>query len=96
MRVRTPGGATAVLVVSALLLSACASPPPTSGTPEVPSLYQIRPPDMLRITVRPEPEIRRDVLVRPDGWISFDLIGEVYVQGKTIDDVRSEVRQRMT
>jgi polysaccharide export outer membrane protein len=47
------------------------------------------------ISVRPAPEITRQVVVRPDGRISFDLIGELEVQGKTVDEVRGEVTARM-
>jgi polysaccharide export outer membrane protein len=47
------------------------------------------------ISVRPEPEIARQVTVRPDGRISFDLIGDLAVQGKTVDEVRREVTARM-
>jgi polysaccharide export outer membrane protein len=57
--------------------------------------YQIAPPDVLLVTVRPEPGISRKLLVRPDGKISFDLIGELTVGGKTVADVRQEIYDRI-
>ena len=47
------------------------------------------------MTVRPEPEIVREIVVRPDGRISFDLIGDVEVRGRTIAEVRTEIARRL-
>lgn len=68
------------------------------GNPGLPSLqaeYRIAPPDVLEITVRPEPEIERELTVRPDGRISFDLIGDVEARGRTIEEVRTEIATRL-
>jgi polysaccharide export outer membrane protein len=45
--------------------------------------------------VRPAPEITRDVTVRPDGKISFELVGDVEVAGKTVREVRANIEQRL-
>src|SRR5262245_62575524 len=69
-----------------------------SGRPNAPSMqaeYHIAPPDTLTIVVRPEPAIEREVVVRPDGRISLDLIGDVEVRGRTVEDVRTEVTRRL-
>ncbi len=63
--------------------------------PSLQAEYHLAPPDELSITVRPEPEIARKLIVRPDGRISFDLIGDVDVRGRTIDDVRLEMTRRL-
>jgi polysaccharide export outer membrane protein len=74
----------------------CASPAvPAPGRPEVEPDYRVAPPDKLGITVRPAPEIVRDVTVRPDGKISFDLVGDIAVAGKTIEQIRSEIEERL-
>jgi len=86
----------AALLVSAVFCAACYST--GGGNPGMPSLqaeYHLAPPDVLTITVRPEPEIKRELVVRPDGRISFDLIGDVDVRGRTVDDVRAEVTRRL-
>lgn len=70
----------------------------SAGNPGQPSLqaeYHIAPPDVLEITVRPEPLIEREVAVRPDGRISFDLIGDVEARGRTIPELRTEIASRL-
>lgn len=74
---------------------ACSTPVGNPGVPSVQAEYHIAPPDVLRVTVRPEPEIVRELVVRPDGRISFDLIGDVDVRGRTIEDVRKEISVRL-
>jgi polysaccharide export outer membrane protein len=77
------------------VLSACATAPhPPPDAPQAVT-YRIGPPDKLRITVLPEPTIERDVVVRPDGRISFDLIGDVVVIGRSPDEVASEIQERI-
>jgi polysaccharide biosynthesis/export protein len=84
------------VLIATLAALACVPPlPPSDSRPEALRDYQIAAPDVLLITVRPEPVISRQVLVRPDGKISFDLIGEVSVGGKTIPDVRQEITDRI-
>ena len=57
--------------------------------------YHVAPPDVLTISVRPAPEIVRQLVIRPDGRISFDLIGDLEVQGKTVDQIRREITARL-
>jgi len=76
-------------------LGACAGPRLEPGAPVNEPEYRIAPPDTLQITVRPEPVITRDVQVRPDGKISFDLIGEIDVYGKTVAEIRDDITQRI-
>lgn len=80
-------GVVALLAVSI----GCVSPVGTPGRPSQEAEYLIAPPDVLAISVRPEPEITRIVTVRPDGRISFDLIGDVLVAGRTVTEVRAEI-----
>lgn len=47
------------------------------------SSYQINPGDFLRVDIWNEESLTRDVLVRPDGYISFPLAGEIKVGGQT-------------
>jgi polysaccharide export outer membrane protein len=70
----------------------------SAGNPGSPSLqaeYRIAPPDVLEITVRPDPQIQRELTVRPDGRISFDLIGDLEARGRTVEEVRTEVATRL-
>jgi len=86
------------VVVLLALAAACAACQTSSGSPGAPSQqaeYRIAPPDTLMITVRPDPEIKRELVVRPDGRISFDLIGDVDARGHTIPEVRTEITRRL-
>ena len=56
-----------------------------------PEDYRIGPEDVLDISVWKEEELQREVLVRPDGGISFPLAGDVHVEGKTPLEVEQEI-----
>lgn len=73
----------------------CQLPPVSPGTPAVAEEYRVGPPDLLAVTVLPEPAIEREVTVRPDGRISLDLIGDVAVEGRTIAEVRADIAERI-
>lgn len=57
--------------------------------------YRIGPEDVLFISVWKESELQREVLVRPDGGISFPLAGNVQVAGKTTQDVEAEITRKI-
>jgi polysaccharide export outer membrane protein len=48
------------------------------------------------VSILPEPVIERDVVVRPDGRISVDLIGDVLASGKTTDEIAADIRDRIS
>ena len=60
-----------------------------------PSTYRVGAEDLLEITVWREDALKREVLVRPDGGISYPLIGEVQAAGKTVDELREEITKRL-
>ena len=53
---------------------------PTVSGNEIPS-YLIGPGDILEISVWKEEGLQKEVLVRPDGGISFPLVGEIQAGG---------------
>jgi polysaccharide biosynthesis/export protein len=57
--------------------------------------YRIGPEDLIDITVWREDAMKQQALVRPDGGISFPLIGEVLAAGKTVDELRDEIAKRL-
>lgn len=59
------------------------------------SAYQVQPGDMLEISVWKEPDLQRQVLVRPDGAFSFPLVGEVDARGKTVQELHKIVGERL-
>lgn len=57
--------------------------------------YRIQPGDVLRVSVWKEQDLQQDLLVRPDGGISFPLAGDIRAAGQTLDDVRSALVSRI-
>ncbi|HTN42230.1 MAG TPA: polysaccharide biosynthesis/export family protein [Nitrospiria bacterium] len=84
------------IVASAAL---CLLPVPvgaiTDGTPTDLG-YRLGPEDVLQISVWKDDSLTREVLVRPDGMISFPLIGEVQAEGRTAEELRKDIRQRLS
>jgi polysaccharide export outer membrane protein len=99
--------ATVILGLLALVIVGCAPPkytdydaflkrprPIVGGKP-----YVIEPPDTLRLLVPQVPELDsdtdRDKRVRPDGYVTFPLIGEVFAAGKTPTQLASEIEEKI-
>ena len=47
------------------------------------------------ISVWKDEHLTREVVVRPDGMISFPLIGDVAATGHTVEDLRLEITKRL-
>lgn len=50
--------------------------------------YQIQPGDVLMVSVWKEEDLTQEVIVRPDGLISFPLVGESTAAGSDVDTLR--------
>jgi polysaccharide export outer membrane protein len=59
------------------------------------SRYGVQPGDVLFVSVWKEPDLQREVIVSPDGWITFPLIGELQVAGLTVNGIRAAVRDQL-
>ena len=57
--------------------------------------YEIGPEDLLEISVWKEKDLQREVLVRPDGWLTFPLVGNIRAKGRTALDVQEEITHRL-
>lgn len=57
--------------------------------------YHIKPGDVLRIEVLEDSTLNRESLVLPDGRVSVPLAGTIKVGGRTVDQVRSEVTEKL-
>jgi len=51
--------------------------------------------DVLEISVWGDESLARKVLVRPDGKISFPLVGDMQAAGVSVDDLRAELEARI-
>lgn len=57
--------------------------------------YVVQPGDVLEISVWKEKDLQREVLVRPDGGLSFPLVGDIQATGKTVDQIRKEITEQI-
>lgn len=73
----------ALVLLSTLAAAAEPAPPP----------YTIQPGDVLTVSVWKEKELQSDVLVRPDGGLSFPLAGDIQATGRSVDDVRQLIEK---
>ena len=83
------------VLIGLFLLAGCVG---TQGPPAAPTAqpYRIGPPDQLVITILPDPIIEREVVVRPDGMISIDLIGDLPASGRTAEEIASDIETRIS
>ncbi len=51
--------------------------------------------DVLEISVWRDPDLTRIVPVRPDGYVSMPIIGEVLAEGRTPLELASDVREKL-
>jgi len=57
--------------------------------------FYLGPDDLLEISVWNDETLSKQVIVRPDGKISFPLIGDILVQGRTVEEVRQEIENKV-
>ncbi len=58
--------------------------------------YDIQPGDILQISVWREEDLQREVLVSPDGYISFPLVNHLKVLGKSPQFVQQELKEKLS
>ena len=82
-------------------IGAAAQEAPTPAAPETPaaapddSEYRIGIEDILAISVWRDPDLTRDVPVRPDGRISLPLLQDIQAAGKTPRELGVEIQRRL-
>ncbi len=85
----------AVLIIFSVAVIPSANAEEFVGKLTNPSAYKIGPEDVLSISVWKEEDLQREVLVRPDGGISFPLAGDIQVAGKTPVEVEQEIATKI-
>lgn len=68
-------------------------PSPEAGSVE--QGYLIGPGDVLDVSVWKDEALTRLCVVRPDGFISFPLIGDVPASGRTVSDLKEEMAGKL-
>ena len=67
----------------------------TAATAPAAEEYTIGPDDLLAVNVWKEPEISRNVVVRPDGKISLPLVGDMRASGRTPVQLQEEIKGQL-
>ena len=86
-----------ILIAAAATLGAGSEPAGAQEAPTRPETgYQVQPGDLLSISVWKEDYLQSDVLVRPDGGITFPLAGDVMAAGRTVEQVTRDVASKLS
>jgi polysaccharide biosynthesis/export protein len=90
-----PSAAAALMTVLALV-AGCGTAPPLSPPPPpaAPGPYVLEPDDTVAVRFNRYPDLNDDVVIRPDGMISLQLIDEVHAAGMTASALSTELHQR--
>lgn len=89
---RRPGPLVGALVLCAALAPSGAQEP----SPAAPGEYVIGVEDKLEISVWREADLARTVVVRPDGKVTFFLIGDVVAAGRTARQLDEEITEGLS
>lgn len=57
--------------------------------------YLLGPEDLVKVSVWKDEQLTQEVVVRPDGMISFPLVGDILAAGRTVEEVRLELVKRL-
>ena len=85
-----------ILVLAMAPLSAAAAEKKAAAIPSPEAAYIIGPGDVLTISVWKDESLTRNVPVRPDGKISFPLIGEITAGGKSVSQLKKEIEKKIS
>ena len=58
--------------------------------------YQIQPGDALEISVWKEENMLKQILVRPDGGLSYPLVGNIQAAGKTVGELQTLITEKLS
>lgn len=87
------------LILAAHISAACSEPSKAKATAAAPPAteeYTIGPDDLLVVNVWKEPEISRNVVVRPDGKISLPLVGDLRASGRTPVQLQDDIKGQLS
>jgi polysaccharide export outer membrane protein len=76
------------------LLCAAAAVAQPGGFSERDPRYRIEPTDVLEIHYRYTPEFDQTVTVQPDGFVTLQIVGDLKLQGLTLDQVKAALLEK--
>ena len=86
--------ARAAALALALLGTACTTTPAPEPVAEL-GAYHVGAPDTLVVTILPDPIVAETVVVRPDGMVTIQLIGDVQAAARTPNEIAAEIEERI-
>ncbi|MCJ7593129.1 MAG: polysaccharide biosynthesis/export family protein [Woeseiaceae bacterium] len=92
MKILTKLHAIAAVVI---VILACAGDANAQESNRPDASYKILPGDVLQVSVWKEPDLQLELLVRPDGAITFPLAGEISSHNKSVTDLQAELTARL-
>jgi protein involved in polysaccharide export with SLBB domain len=57
--------------------------------------YRLQPGDTLQVWIAQEPELTREVVIAPDGWLSFPLAGHIQSAGLSVSQLEAQLLERL-
>jgi polysaccharide export outer membrane protein len=89
-----------VMLIISGLVAGCSSPQPartTAAMAQQPVLpYRVGPGDVIDVKLFYTPELDESQIVRPDGKMTLQLIGDIQAQGKTSEELQRELVNRFS
>ena len=67
----------------------------TATTPAVDAGYRLGAEDVMSISVWKDEQLTKEVVVRPDGMVSFPLVGDVQAEDRTVEEIRVDIVKRL-
>jgi len=97
-RLRGPWRGSAIAAALALIAGTglgCATTPAPEPPTQYPE-YEVGAPDRLTVMILPEPAVLEDVVVRPDGKITVQLVGDVVAGGPAPTEIADDIERRIS
>ena len=72
-------------------------PPPSAqpgGFSERDPRYRLQPSDVLEVHYRYTPEFDQTVTVQPDGFVTLQIVGDLKLQGLTLEQVKGGILEK--
>jgi len=83
------------LLIGGLLLGGCAHEQTVAPAATAEEPYRIGKEDVLDVSVWRDPDLSRTLPVRPDGFITLPMVGEVQAEGRTTVELEQDIAQRL-
>jgi polysaccharide export outer membrane protein len=89
MKISTLLVATAIVLLRGMPLAYAETGPAATN------IYRVQPGDVLEVSVWKEEDLQKQVLVRPDGGISFPLAGNVQAAGRSVEELQGMIAAKL-